>query len=57
MEAELKQALKNEALVQQIFVIDADDTQQFVIEQLVITFERILALTKDALLPDTVFEQ
>ena len=55
MEAELKQVLKNDALVQQIFVIDADETQQFVIEQFVITLEHVLALTKDALLPDRVF--
>ena len=57
MEAELKQVLKNDALVQQIFVIDAEDRQQFVIEQFMITLECILALTKDALLPDREFEQ
>ena len=56
-EAELKQALKNDALVQQIFVTEAEETQQFVTEQFVITLERILAFKKDALLPDRAFEQ
>ena len=53
----LQNTFEKEHDVAQIFVTDAEDTQQFVIEQFVITLERILALTKDALLLDRVFEQ